>query len=117
MRAIAWFGADEDGLKRPWKGSVHVFPPLDRVPAFALKVLDELAAGRVTRAALLAPFDRTDSCRLAKARPHRFERSVATLLGQFPAMVVATDLRDPTRDVAILDALAKGERRLRGAEG
>ena len=61
LGAIAWFGADEDGLKRPWKGSVHVFPPLDRVPAFALKVLDELAAGRVTRAALLAPFDLTDS--------------------------------------------------------
>ena len=48
-------------MKRPWKGSVHVFPPLDRVPAFALKVLDELAAGRVTQAALLAPFDLTDS--------------------------------------------------------
>ena len=61
LEAIAWFGADEDGLKRPWKGSVHVFPPLDRVPAFALKVLDELAAGRVTRAALLASFDLTDS--------------------------------------------------------
>ena len=60
LQATAWFGADEDGLKRPWKGSVHVFPPLDRVPAFVLKVLDELDAGRVTRAALLAPFDLTD---------------------------------------------------------
>ena len=38
VQATAWFGTDEDGLKRPWKGSVHVFPPLDRVPAFALKV-------------------------------------------------------------------------------
>ena len=28
-------------------------------------------------------------------------RSVATLLGQFPPMVVATDLRDPTRDVVV----------------
>ncbi len=61
VQATAWFGADEDGLKRPWKGSVHVFPPLDRVPAFAPKVLDELDAGRVPRATLLAPFDLTDS--------------------------------------------------------
>ena len=60
VQATAWFGADDDGLKRPWKGSVHVFPPLDRVPAFALKVLDELDAGRVPRAALLAPVDLTD---------------------------------------------------------
>ena len=62
VQATAWFSADEDGLKRPWKGSVHVFPPLDRVPAFALKVLDELDSGRVARAALLAPLDLTDSC-------------------------------------------------------
>ena len=61
VQATAWYGAGEDGLKRPWKGSVHVFPPLDRVPAFALKVLDELDACRVPRAALLAPFDLTDS--------------------------------------------------------
>ena len=60
MQATAWFGAEEDGLKRSWRGSVHVFPPLNRVPAFALKVLDELDAGRVPRAALLALFDLTD---------------------------------------------------------
>ena len=55
MQATAWYGAGTDGLKRPWKGAVHVFPPLDRVPAFAVKVPDELDSGRVARAALLAP--------------------------------------------------------------
>ena len=60
VQATAWFGVGEDGLKQPWKGSVQVFPPLDRVPAFALKVLNELDGGRVTRAALLAPLDLTE---------------------------------------------------------
>ena len=61
VQATAWYGAGTDGLKRPWKGAVHLFPPLDRVLAFALKVLDELDSGRVARAALLAPLDLTDS--------------------------------------------------------
>ena len=61
VQATAWYGAGKDGLKRPWKGAVHVFPPLDRVPAFALKLLDELDGGGVPQAALLAPLDLTDS--------------------------------------------------------
>ena len=47
-------------MNRPWKGSVHVFPPLDLVYMFALKLLAELDGGGVTRAALLAPIDVTD---------------------------------------------------------
>ena len=61
VQATAWYGAGEGGLERPWEGAVYAFPPLDRVPTFALKVLGELDRGRVARAALLAPFDLTDS--------------------------------------------------------
>ena len=84
LQATAGFGADEDGLKRPWKGSVHVFPPLDRVPAFVLKVLDELDAGRVTRGALLAPFDLTDSlagpCPRSRSSPRGRDRERPTTI-------------------------------------
>ena len=61
VRARTWCGAGKDGLTRPWKGSVHVFPPQDSVSAFVVKLLEELDAGRVTRAALLAPLDLTES--------------------------------------------------------
>ena len=39
----------------------YPFPPQDSVSAFVVKLLEELDAGRVTRAALLAPLDLTES--------------------------------------------------------
>ena len=57
IAAAEWYTAEQDGLKQTWKGSAWVFPPLEVTPAFAQKLLGELRAGTVSRAALLAPFD------------------------------------------------------------
>ena len=52
-----WYSAAQDGLSRPWHGTVHVFPLAERVDEFAEKLLAELASGRVRRAAFLRPAD------------------------------------------------------------
>ena len=52
-----WYSAAEDGLSLPWHGTVHVFPPLERVGEFADKLLAELASGNVRRASFLGPAD------------------------------------------------------------
>ena len=52
-----WYSAEQDGLSLPWHGTVHVFPPLERVGEFADKLLAELASGNVCRASFLGPAD------------------------------------------------------------
>ena len=52
-----WYSAEQDGLSLPWHGTVHVFPPLERVGEFADKLLAELASGNVRRASFLGPAD------------------------------------------------------------
>lgn len=51
--------AEQDGLSLPWHGTVHVFPPINRVGEFADKLLAELASGRVRKASFLGPADST----------------------------------------------------------
>ena len=51
-----WY-SEQNGLSLPWNGSVHVFPPLERVGEFADKLLAELASGNVRRASFLGPAD------------------------------------------------------------
>ena len=53
--AAQWFGREKDGLKQAWSGSCYVFPPPALVSSFAGKLLNEMVAGRVTRAAFHAP--------------------------------------------------------------
>ena len=55
--AKEWYSATQDGLSRPWHGTVHVFPPPERIGEFAEKLVTELDSGRVRRAALLGPAD------------------------------------------------------------
>ena len=52
-----WYSAAQDGLSRSWQGVVYATPPPDRVAEFARKLRAEIAAGTVTRAALLGPAD------------------------------------------------------------
>ena len=55
--ATEWYSLRQDGLSRPWHGTVHVFPPIEHVDRFAAKLAIELASGRVQRAAFLGPAD------------------------------------------------------------
>ena len=57
IAAKEWYSATQDGLSRPWHGTVHVFPPPERIGEFAEKLVTELDSGRVRRAALLGPAD------------------------------------------------------------
>ncbi len=57
VAAGEWYSPEQDGLSLPWQGTVHVFPPLERVGEFADKLLAELASGRVRRASFLGPAD------------------------------------------------------------
>ena len=57
IAASEWYSAEQDGLSRPWHGTVHVFPPPERVGEFAGKLLTELGSGRVHRASFLGPAD------------------------------------------------------------
>ena len=53
--ASDWFTREQDGLRQAWRGSCYVFPPPAQAPAFAVKLLNEMTAGRVEKAAFLAP--------------------------------------------------------------
>ena len=53
--ASDWFTREQDGLRHAWRGSCYVFPPPAQAPAFAAKLLNEMTAGRVEKAAFLAP--------------------------------------------------------------
>ena len=53
--ASDWFTREQDGLRQAWRGSCYVFPPPAQAPAFAAKLLNEMTAGRVEKAAFLAP--------------------------------------------------------------
>ena len=57
IAAREWYSAAQDGLSLPWHGTVHVFPPTERIDEFAEKLVTELDSGRVRRAALLGPAD------------------------------------------------------------
>lgn len=57
IAASDWFSAQQDGLNRDWQGTVHVFPPLERVEDFAKKLIAEMHAGRVQRASFVGPAD------------------------------------------------------------
>ena len=57
IAAREWYSAAQDGLSRTWHGTVYVFPPPERIAAFAAKLVTELASGRVQRAAFLGPAD------------------------------------------------------------
>ena len=52
-----WYSAEQNGLSLRWHGTVHVFPPLERVGEFADKLLAELVSGNVRRASFLGPAD------------------------------------------------------------
>ena len=53
--ASDWFTREQNGLRQAWRGSCYVFPPPAQAPAFAAKLLNEMTAGRVEKAAFLAP--------------------------------------------------------------
>ena len=53
--AARWFSREQDGMKQAWSGACYVFPPPVHVSSFAGKLLNEMTAGRVTRAAFLGP--------------------------------------------------------------
>lgn len=53
--ASDWFTREQDGLRQAWRRSCYVFPPSAQAPAFAAKLLNEMTAGRVEKAAFLAP--------------------------------------------------------------
>ena len=57
VQAREWFGPEENGVSRPWNGSVYCFPPLNAVSEFAGKLCDQLLAGTVPKAVFLAPSD------------------------------------------------------------
>ena len=57
VAADEWYSVAQDGLSRPWHGNVHVFPPAERVDAFAQKLTAEMTRGNVQRAAFLGPAD------------------------------------------------------------
>ena len=57
IAATEWYSAAQDGLSRTWHGTVHVFPPPERIDEFAAKLVAELESGRVRCAALLGPAD------------------------------------------------------------
>lgn len=55
VQAEQYFTAEDDGLGRDWHGRVWLNPPYHRelAPLFIAKLLDELAAGRVSEAIVL----------------------------------------------------------------
>ena len=57
IAATEWYSATQDGLSQRWHGTVHVFPPPERIDEFADKLVTELDSGRVRRATFLAPAD------------------------------------------------------------
>ena len=50
-----WLTREQDGMKQAWRGASYVFPPPVHVAGFASKLLDEMMAGRVPKAAFLGP--------------------------------------------------------------
>ena len=55
IEAKEFYSPDRDGLSLPWKGKTYVFPPIDAVSGFAGKLVTEMMADHVKRAAFLAP--------------------------------------------------------------
>ena len=53
VRAAEYFTPDNDGIQQAWRGVSYVFPPPQMVSRFASKLLGEMMAGRVPKAALL----------------------------------------------------------------
>lgn len=53
--AAAHYTAADDGLARPWRGSVYMNPPYSRADEFAAKLAEEFAYGNVTSAVALVP--------------------------------------------------------------
>ena len=76
--ARAWYEFGEDASRDHWKGAVYLFPPVPQVSRLVDKLVAELEAGRVERAALFSTFDLRD-------------RWVGTLLGHrcLSALVVS----------------------------
>lgn len=55
VKAVEFFTAEDNGLKREWHGRVFLNPPYHRelCPAFIEKLIDEIKAGRVDQAIVL----------------------------------------------------------------
>jgi ParB family chromosome partitioning protein len=55
IRADAFFGRDEDGLRQPWSGRVWLNPPYSQpeIRLFAEKAVAEVISGRVTECIVL----------------------------------------------------------------
>jgi ParB family chromosome partitioning protein len=60
VKATRTFTEEQDGLRQKWRGRVWLNPPYAQLHAFATKLLDEYAAGRVT-AAIVLTHNNTDS--------------------------------------------------------
>ena len=55
VEATDLYSRDDDGLGKPWTGTCYVFPPPALAAGFASKLVGEMVAGRVTKAAFHAP--------------------------------------------------------------
>jgi len=61
---------DDDGLSKPWRGTVYMNPPYgDVIDSWVVKLCEEHESGRVTEAIALLPA-RTDTQWFAKLRDH-----------------------------------------------
>ena len=55
VEATDLYSRGDDGLGKPWTGTCYVFPPPALAAGFASKLVGEMVAGRVTKAAFHAP--------------------------------------------------------------
>lgn len=55
VKAAAFYTADDDGLVRPWRGRVWMYPPHTRrlIGRFCAKLIDEYSSGNVPQAFVL----------------------------------------------------------------